>query len=195
MLKIKYPKYAFAIRFSREKSTVQHALLFNFLEEITEVYPSFKVEGINTKKRNSKKETKNPILEVREDDSYVEIGNYATKLRDVIGVGISSKYAVSFESLEELAYNSCFRLYSVPILTLDAHYALIIKKLTAFVKAHFVKAPVSIKITVRNHSNFARVSTSSPCILNSRLNYSNYHELDNYVSKETPYSLKSMSII
>jgi len=196
MLKIKYPKYAFAIRFSREETTIQHALFFDFISEITKLYPAFKVEGINAEKRISKIETKKPLLEIRDEDSYVEYGEYNSKLRDVIAVGVSSEYAVSFESLEDFTLNKACNLYSVPVLTLEKHYSLIIKKVKAFVKAHFVKKAQPVCVSVRQHSNFIRVTSDTPRIENSRLEYSDLDAILNaFEPSETAYNLKSITVI
>jgi len=199
MLKIKYPKYAFAIRFSREETSIQQVLFFDFLTQVSKVYPAFKVEGINTEKRISKIETKKPLIEMRTDDSYVEIGEYESKTRDVIAVGISSKYAISFESLEDLTLSKACNLYTVPILSLTEHYELIIKKIKAFIKAHFVKRPTKVCFSVRHHSNFIRVTNDSPVVNNSRVEYPEYiiDEIMNSFNEptRTSYNLKSVTVI
>jgi len=196
MLKIKYPKYAFAIRFSREENTIQHSLFFNFLQEITELYPAFKVEGINVEKRVSNIETKTPLVKIKGDGTYSEYGKLDTKTRDVIAVGVSKQYAVSFESLEDFTLSKACNLYSVPVLTLTEHYNLIVAKIKAFVKAHFIKKQEPICASVRYHSNFARVSTNAPEIRNSRLEYSDLDAILNaFEPEETAYNLKSVTII
>jgi len=207
MLKIKYPKYAFAIKFSRENYSLEHRLLFDLVEELAEKYVGFKVEGINSEKRVSNIEKKTPLIEIREDDVYTEIGIVENKLRDVIAVGVSSKYAVSFESLEDLTVNAACSIYSVPVYDLEKHYDLIVKKLKAFAKAHFVAKMASLDygvIQVRHHSNFVRVSNSNPCVPNVRVDYEEEKETAYDVlkellglnkPKETKYNLTGMYVI
>ena len=181
-MKIKNPKFAFAIRFNPDYSSFEQVIWYDLLVELVARYPKLKVEGINKKKRSSIQK-KNPLLTVVEGNEYVEIGEIYTKKRNVIGVGISSKYHISFESLEELTISKACNLYSVPVYDLSKDLDLIIGKLEAYLKQELsVLKPVKVKkekldcVNVTYHSNFVRVG-------NSRVDYDDVETLEKLLGK------------
>ena len=195
----------FAIKFSRENFTFQQALLYDLLENLTKKYEGFKVEGINSKKRLTKSVKRDPILEVREGGYYTQFGKLKEKTRNVIGVGLSKKYAVSFEPLEDitLSKGGCVDIYAVPVYDINKDYDTIAEKVKAYAEENFsLKAckPAKEELRVRVHSNFVRVN-------NNRLSFEEYELFDEVQQiidkvkktskkpKKTKYSLNSVIIV
>ena len=173
-------KKPFAIKFSRKNQPIEQVLFYELLTKLTKEYEGFKVEGINTEKRLTKVVGKNPLLEIRDGKDYVEYGKITEKERNIIGVGLSKKYAVSFEPIEDitLSKGGCVDVYSVPVYDIVKHYETIVEKVKAYAEANFRKKcePKVEKINVRVHSNFVRVN-------NTRLEHDEHLQLEEFLNK------------
>ena len=162
MIKKSKKDNAFLIKYSKQDS-IAKVLWIEALLSIIELEPKFKVEGLNYRKRNAKEE-KLPQLEIRNGNDYVEFGEYVKTTRDVIGVGVSSEYNVSFETLKNFRLSSYLPIYSLPVFDLNKDYEKILNKLYQYLEEVF---PVKTKkkqqkdcVEVEYHSNFIRVGTS-----------------------------------
>lgn len=131
MLKIKNPKLAFAIRYneSPNKNVVAKSSLYDLMNHISGQYPAAKFEGITSPKRASKKVY----------DPLVEFGGLAlTKVkldkRNLICVGVSDKYDVSFEKEGDILTNvGCgLKVSNIPVLDIEKDANEIIRRLAAY---------------------------------------------------------------
>jgi len=191
-MKLKSKNNSFLIRFPN-KETLNKGLWLAALQVAISAVPGFKVEGLTSKKRISNPEKKVAQLEIRDGNDYVEFGEYIRKDRSVIGVGVSSKYNVSFEDPKDFLVSKYLPIYSVPILDIEKDFSLILDKFEAYI---YEVAPVNepkAHTEVTYHSNFIRVG-------NSRVDYDDEAAIKRLLkgkkkkAKEVPYSLSRVII-
>jgi len=196
---IKHPTFAFAIKYKANPKTFEHATWLAALTTAVETLPSIKIEGFNLP-HETPIEIKVPDVEIREGNTYSEYGRYVTETTDVILVGVSNKYDVSFGNLENFKLHSLLPIYSIPVFDLVEDIEIILARFTEFmmfkIKAAARKEKNNTCTSITYHSNFIRVG-------NSRIDYDDTATLKSLlknkkkVKKETevPYILKNIFTI
>jgi len=199
-MKLKSKNNAFLIKFSDTES-LEKGLWVTALIALLEVAPSLRVEGLNYSKRKGG-EVKTPILEIREGNDYLEIGEYRKVSKDVIGVGVSNSFHVSFESLDDYRLSEILPIYSVPVYDLEKDFDKILNRLFDYADEVFPaarrrkvkKSEECVNITY--HSNFIRVG-------NSRIDYDDEKAIKKLLGKKkapkkekvVEYSLKNIIVV
>lgn len=131
MLQVKNPKLAFAIKYNENpnKNVAAKDGLFDLMNYISEQYPTAKFEGITSPKRVSKKKYE-PIVEF----GGLALTKVKVEKRNIICIGVSKKYDVSFEKEDDISIGiGCgLRLGSIPVLDIEDDAQEIIKRLAAY---------------------------------------------------------------
>lgn len=165
-MKIKNNKKAFAVRYDLNTNTTKLDLFTDIVRKASEKLPRFKVEGMNAKRRDRVFTHRTPEYIIPTAMGKVEMGTEEIKLRDVIGVGIDSKFDVSFEVSEDLFLNPM--VSAVPIYRIEQHFDLIVQKFLEYVLDEYgvnvveekPVVEVEIEIEIDRFSNFTRVGHS-----------------------------------
>lgn len=161
------PMNGFAIRISNTDHKTKITALYKVFKEAAKNLPAFKVEGINHPSRGPMDIKKTPFLYLPTPKGVLEIGEAKMELRNLLTVGVSSKYDVSFEAESTIKLNEFVSL--VPIYDLNRDFITIVTKLTEYILNKYgvvlvLNPPSEPKkktpVEVVYHSNFIRVGSN-----------------------------------
>lgn len=160
MLKIKNRDLAFGIKFNaKNTNSIEHAIIFKTIKKLTETIPGFVVEGMGNVKREAEVTTSTSIGFIPGLGIFKAVEQTETP-RNVICLGVSEKYNVSFEEEGSLSrsFGCGFNLPLIPVYDLSKDLPIILVKLKAYLQAEFTaKTETQNAPKVVYHSNFILV--------------------------------------
>ena len=186
-MKIKNPTKAFAIKFKKDSTIFENILWVETLLELIAEYPKFTVEGLTSKKRKGAYGKKEALALVSTPEFLAEIGTYTEAKRNVITVGVSSKYDVSFESLDDLTLNKACGLYALPVFDMEKDISTVLARVIEYASSLYRRREIKFKETeckpITYHSNFIRVG-------HSRVDYNDEPAVNDLLKKRSKKKAK-----
>jgi len=168
--------HKFAIKYNN-KNTKEKDILLNFLTEAAKKLPGLTVEGITGNHRGPVL-VKEKLLEIFTEEFKIEIGETHEIKRDVIAVGVSNKFDISFEPLSYLKPHPLLTL--CPIYDLEKDLDLVLAGFANFLLEKYgVCMDIVIKkvskpnpvLQITKHSSFV-------CVGNKILSYEEFEILE-----------------